>query len=262
MRSFNIAGTGAHAQSSAVDNIANNIANVNTTSFKKGFLATTDLHYQSERRAGGAVDANGDIIVPTSIQYGAGAAVSAIIRDSKQGDSISTGRELDMTIDGKGYFVLNMPDGTQAYTRDGSFQVDPNTNQIVTNLGYVVSPGIEIPANYKKIVIRNDGMVLVELPNNDTLQEQGQLDIAIFVNQNGLELQGNNLLLQTDASGQAQLGLAGQENYGQIRSGWIEGSNIDPIIEMTDLVKAQRGYEMNIKVITTSDQMLEKVTNV
>ncbi len=262
MRSFNIAGTGAQAQSNAVDNIANNIANVNTTSFKKGFLQTTDLHYQTERRAGGAVDANSDVVVPTSIQYGSGAAVSAIIRDNSQGGAINTGGQLDMSIDGKGYFVLNMPDGSQAYTRDGSFHVDPTTNQLVTALGYVVSPGIEIPVNYKKVLIKSDGTVFVEMPDNDVPQEQGQLDMAIFVNPTGLELTGNNILLQTDASGQAQLGVAGQDNYGTVRAGWLEGSNVDPIIEMTDLVKAQRGYEMNVKVITTSDQMMERVTNV
>lgn len=261
MRSFNIAGTGAMAQAAAVDNTANNIANSNTTSFKKGFFTTTDLHYQTERRAGGAVEAGSDIIVPTSIQYGAGAAPSAIIRDLKQGDAINTNRPLDMSLDGPGYFVLNMPDGTQAFTRDGTFAVDPNTGQLVTALGYVVSPGINIPNDYKKLLVRNDGTILVEVPGNDAPQELGQLDIAMFVNPTGLELKGDNILLQTDASGEAQFGNAGQDNYGNVRSGWLEGSNVNPIVEMTDLVKYQRVYEMNVKVITTSDQMMEKVVN-
>lgn len=261
MKSFDISATGAIAQSSAVDNIANNIANVNTVSFKKGYFATTDLPYITERRAGGAVNANSNVVVPTSIQYGAGAAVSAIIRDQHQGDAISTGNQLDLQLDGFGYFVLNMPDGSQAYTRDGRFQIDPNTNQIVTNLGYVVSPGINIPQDYKNILVKSDGTILVTLPNNDTPQEQGQLEIATFINPTGLEMKGDNLYLQTDASGEAQLGVAGQENYGLIKAGWLEGSNVDPIIEMTDLVKAQRGYEMNVKVITASDQMMEKIVN-
>lgn len=262
MRSLNIAATGAQAQTSSIDNIANNIANANTTSFKKGFLATTDLHYQSVRRAGGAVDANADVVVPTSLQYGAGAAVSAIIRDPKQGEAVNTNRPLDTSIVGNGYFVLNMPDGTQAYTRDGSFHVDPVTNQLVTSLGYVVGPGIEIPIDHKSIMIKENGQVLAALPNEDEPQIVGDLDIVIFANPNGLELQGNNILLQTDASGEAQLGIAGEDNYGTVKQGWLEGSNVSPIIEMTDLVKAQRGYEMDVKVIATSDQMMEKVTNV
>ena len=261
MRSFDIAGTGAIAQASAVDNIANNIANVNTVSFKKGYFATTDLPYITERRAGGAVNVNSNIVVPTSIQYGAGTTVSAIIRDQQQGEAINTGNQLDVRIDGSGYFVINKPDGTQAYTRDGRFQIDSNTNQIVTNDGYVVSPGINIPGDRKNISIRNDGTVMVTLPNNDTPQEQGQLDLAMFINTAGLEMTGDNIYLQTDASGEAQLGTADQDMYGRLLAGWLEGSNVDPIIEMTDLVKAQRGYEMNVKVISTSDQMMEKIVN-
>ncbi len=262
MRSFNISATGAGAQAAAIDNISNNIANANTTSFKKGFFTTTDLHYQTERRAGGAVEAGSDIIVPTSLQYGTGSAPSAIIRDLSQGAAINTNRPLDMSLDGIGYFVLNMPDGSQSFTRDGTFTVDPNTGQLVTALGYIVSPGINIPNDYKKILVRNDGTVSVEVPGNDAPQELGQIDIAMFVNPNGLELIGDNILLQTDASGEAQFGNAGQDNYGTVRSGWLEGSNVNPIIEMTDLVKYQRVYEMNVKVITISDQMLERVVNV
>jgi flagellar basal-body rod protein FlgG len=262
MRSFDIASTGAIAQASAVDNIANNIANVNTVSFKKGYFATTDLPYETERRAGGAVSVNSNVVVPTSIQYGAGVAVSAIIRDQHQGDAINTANQLDVRIDGPGYFVLNMPDGTQTYTRAGRFQIDPNTNQIVTSLGYVVAPGINIPPDYTNILIKNDGTVLVTLPNNPTPEEQGQIEMAMFVNPAGLQMNGDNIYSQTDASGDAQLGTAGQDNYGRFLAGWLEGSNVDPIIEMTDLVKAQRGYEMNVKVISTSDQMMEDIANV
>ena len=262
MRSLIIGATGAQAQAQAINNIANNIANVNTTAFKKGFLATTDLQYQTERRAGSAVDANTNILVPTSIQYGAGTAVSAIIRDNKQGDAINTGNPLDIQVEGNGYFALNMPDGNIAYTRDGSFQIDPITNQIVTALGHVVSPGIEVPIDHQNIIVRSDGTILVQQPNNDTPQVQGQLDLAIFANPTGLELKGNNMALQTDASGEAQFAVPGQDNYGAVRSGWLEGSNVQPIIEMTDLVEAQRAYEMNVKVITTSWQTVEKITNV
>lgn len=262
MTALNIAATGAIAQTSAIDNIANNIANANTTAFKKGRFSTTDLLYQTERRAGGGVNAASDVIVPTSIQYGAGAAVSAIIREQTQGHAINTGNQLDLSIDGPGFFVLNLPDGNQVFTRDGAFQIDPTTNQIVNSLGYVLSPGIEIPIDYKKILIKSDGTVFAELPNNPIPEMQGQLDMALFINPTGLELKGDNILLQTDASGQAQMGLAAQDNYGLIKSGWLEGSNVEPIIEMTDLVQAQRAYEMNVKVISTSDQMMEKVTNV
>lgn len=262
MRSFDIASTGAIAQANAVDNIANNIANVNTVSFKKGYFATTDLPYATERRAGGAVNANSNVVVPTSIQYGAGAAVSAIIRNQQQGDAINTANELDVRIDGPGYFVLNMPDGTQTYTRDGRFVVDPNTNQMVTSLGYVVAPGINIPPDNTSILIRGDGTVLATLPNNPDPQEQGQIEMAMFINPAGLQMNGDNIYSQTDASGDAQLGTAGQDNYGRFFAGWLEGSNVDPITEMTDLVKAQRGYEMNVKVISTSDQMMENIVNV
>jgi flagellar basal-body rod protein FlgG len=261
MSSLDIASTGAIAQSRAIDNIANNIANVNTISFKKGYFATTDLPYTNEKRAGGAVNVNSNVVVPTSIQCGAGTAVSAIIKDQKQGDAINTGNSLDVRIDGLGFFVLNKPDGTQAYTRDGRFQIDPNTNQIVTNDGYVVSPGVNIPPENKSISIRDDGVVMVTLPNNDTPQEQGQLEIATFVNPAGLNSIGDNLYLQTDASGNAQLGVANQDIYGRLFSGWLEGSNVDPISEMTNLVKGQRAYEMNIKVISTSDQMMQKLAN-
>lgn len=262
LRSFNIAATGAQAQANSIDNIANNIANANTTAFKKGLLVTTDLYYQTERRAGGPVDVNSDVVVPTSIQYGTGTAVSAIIRDQKQGTVINTGNQLDLTIKGPGYFVLNMPDGSQAYTRDGTFRIDPNTGTIVTALGYIVSPGIEIPPEHKKIIVKNDGTVWVELPGDPVPQQQGQIDMAMFTNPVGLEQHGDNMLLETDASGAVQLGVAGQDNYGEIMSGFLEGSNVDPIIEMTDLVKAQRNYEMNVKVITTSDQMMAKVVDV
>jgi flagellar basal-body rod protein FlgG len=200
-------------------------------------------------------------LVPTSIQYGSGTTVSSIIRDNKQGDAINTGNPLDIQITGSGYFALNMPDGNTAYTRDGSFQIDPVTNQIVTALGYVVSPGIEIPIDHQNIIVRNDGTILVQQPNNDTPQVQGQLELALFANPTGLELKGNNIALQTDASGEAQLATPGQDNYGATRGGWLEGSNVNPIVEMTDLVEAQRAYEMNVKVTTTSWQTLEKIIN-
>ena len=262
MKSLFIAATGAQAQSKAIENIANNIANVNTTAFKKGFLTTTDLHYQTERRAGSAVDANSNVIVPTSIQFGSGTAVSAIVRDNKQGDAINTGNPLDIQISGNGYFALNMPDGSIAYTRDGSFQIDPETTQIVTALGYPVSPGITIPIDHQNIIVRSDGTILVQQPNNDTPQVQGQLDLAIFANPTGLELKGNNIVLQTDASGEAQIANPGQDNYGPVKSGWLEGSNVNPIIEMTDLVAAQRAYEMSVKAITTSFHTLEKIITI
>ncbi len=259
MRALYVAATGAKLQSKAVDNIANNIANSNTTSFKKGMLAATDLLYQTEKRVGGPVSADSDVIVPTGVQFGSGAAVTAIVKDYRQGDPINTGEDLNLTINGKGFFIVNMPDGTQAYTRDGTFHIDPTTNQLVTSLGYVISPGIEIPNNYKKIMIKQDGTVLVTLPDDDIPQIQGQLDMATFINVEGLEAMGDNLLLQTDASGDVILGNAGVDNFGVIMQGWLEGSNVDPITELSDLIKAQRTYEMNVKTIQVADQM-EKTT--
>lgn len=262
MTAINIASTGAIAQTQAIDNIANNIANINTVSFKKAYIATTDLSYTTEKRYGLALDTNSSLVTPTGIQFGSGTAVVATVRDQKQGDAINTGNQLDVRIDGNGYFVLNMPDGTLAYTRDGRFQIDPNTNQIVTNHGYSVSPGINLPDNYKSISIQEDGNVMVTLPGEETLQQIGQLDMAIFVNNVGLALDGNNIYLQTDGSGPALLGTPSQDGYGRLFAGWLEGSNVQAIIEMTDLITAQRGYEMNMKVISTSDKMMEKIVNV
>ena len=256
-RAFNIAATGAITQSHAVEIISNNIANTDTAAFKAQIAITKDLQYQNA-----TVDADYNQTVPTNLQYGSGAVMAATVSNQKQGDFIQTDNSLDITIMGRGYFVVNMPDGTQSYTRDGHFQIDPDTNQIVTIQGNVLSPGVTIPTDAQKIIVGNDGTVLVQLPGNPDLQTQGQFDVAMFINENGLERIGDNLLSQTTASGDPIVGHAGDDNFGAIKQGAIEGSNVQPIIEMTNLVQAQRAYEMNVQVIRKADEMLSEATNV
>lgn len=260
-RSLNVAASGMTAQDKNVANIANNIANSNTTGFKNGFLSFSDLMYQDDKRVGGPVSDGNSSMVPSGIQFGSGVAVNAIVKDFRQGDPVNTGEQLHIAISGNGFFVIDMPDGTKAYTRDGTFMLDPSSGQIVTVLGYKLDQQIAIPENYKKIVIKSDGNVLVEVPGQQDLQNVGRIQLARFFNKGGLLAIGDNLFIETDASGQPVQGNPQEENYGKLMQGWLEASNVDPIIEITNLIRAQRNYEMNSKVIQTADQMLKNVTD-
>jgi flagellar basal-body rod protein FlgG len=255
MSSLNIAALGAQTAAKAVDVIANNIANANTTAFKKQLLLTQDLQYQTVPVKSLAE------FVPSNIQFGTGVKVAATVRDNHQGDIMQTGRQLDFRISGKGFFVVNLPNGDQRFTRDGAFHLSPE-GQIVTKEGYTVSPGINTPENFQKLSLREDGTILADLGNNEEPQELGQLEIVKFANEDGLENQGDNYFTFTPASGDPIFGVASLDDFGRISQGELEGSNVKPVIEMTDLIKNQRVYEMNIQVLQKSDQMFKKATDV
>ncbi|CAL7961240.1 Flagellar basal-body rod protein FlgG [Alphaproteobacteria bacterium] len=263
IRALNVAVTGMQAQERAIANIANNISNANTTAFKSGFLTTVDLAYQTERRVGGPVSGEGGgSVVPTGVQFGTGTAVNAIVKNFKQGNFSPTSQELNFAIDGRGFFAVTLPDGTQAYTRDGNFRTDPNTNQLVTSLGYVVLPGITIDEKREKVEVNSNGKVSIKLQGNPTLQEVGQFQLMTFPNEGGLEAIGDNLYMETDGSGAPVEGSPGVDNVGTIKQSWLETSNVDPITEMTDLIKGQRIYEMISKVLHVGDQMLKNVSEI
>jgi flagellar basal-body rod protein FlgG len=253
MRSLNIAATGMLAQQLNVEVISNNIANLNTTGFKRQRAEFQDLLYQTERRVGASSSDNGTI-VPVGVQIGSGVKAAAVYRMSDQGNLINTNNSLDLAIQGHGLFQVQMPDGTTSYTRAGSFQLSP-TGEIVTADGYVVEPGITLPSNTTAITVNANGQVLAQIAGQTAPQTVGQLQLATFPNEAGLEAMGNNLLTQTPASGAPVVGNPGTTSYGTIQQGYLETSNVNIVTEITNLITAQRAYEMNSKVIQTSDDM-------
>jgi flagellar basal-body rod protein FlgG len=254
MRSLSIGATGMLAQQLNVEVISNNIANMNTTGHKRQRAEFQDLLYQNLRRAGSA-SSDAGTIVPSGIQLGVGVKTGAIYRITEQGNLQNTGNNLDLAINGKGFFRIQMPTGEEAYTRAGSFQVSPQ-GQLVTLDGYVVSPGVTIPQGALAVEINTSGEVQVKLAGQAAPQTVGQIDLANFFNEAGLESLGDNLFLETPASGNAITGVPGSTGFGNVRQGYLETSNVNPVQEITSLISAQRAYEMNSKVITTSDEML------
>jgi flagellar basal-body rod protein FlgG len=260
MRAMDIAATGMMAQQTNVEVIANNIANQNTTAFKEQRPEFQDLLYQTERRSG-ANSSDSGTIVPVGVQIGIGVKTAAIYRITTQGNLAQTSNPLDLAIQGNGFFQILQPDGTTAYTRDGSFQLSP-TGEIVTADGYVVQPGITIPQNTTAISINSSGQVQAQVAGQNNPQTVGQLQLATFANEDGLDATGNNLFLQTQASGQPVTGNPGTTSFGTINQGMLETSNVDIVSEITNLITAQRAYEMNSKVIQTSDQMLSTLNQI
>ncbi|MBF0307237.1 MAG: flagellar basal-body rod protein FlgG [Alphaproteobacteria bacterium] len=257
MRSLNIAATGMLAQQTNVEVISNNIANMNTTAYTRRRTEFNDLLYQNLRRVGAASSDSGTI-VPSGVQLGLGVKTAAVYRITEQGSMLNTDNTLDMAIQGKGYFQIQMPSGETAYTRDGSFQLSPD-GQIVTHQGYAVQPGITIPNNAVGISVNGSGQVLVKLDGQVDQQVVGQIQLAVFPNDAGLEAKGDNLLMETPASGQATQGSPGSTGYGSMLQGFLETSNVNVVAEITTLISAQRAYEMNSKVIATSDEMMGTV---
>lgn len=255
MRSLDIAATGMHAQQTNVDVISHNLANMTTNGYKRARPQFQDLLYESQRRVG-TNSSDVGTIVPTGVQLGLGVKTGGVNRSHEPGTVSVTDNPLDVTIKGRGFFQVQMPDGEFTYTRDGSFQLSPQ-GEIVTVDGYLVSPGITVPEEAIDIAINNEGLVQVTLDGQIEAQTLGQLDIANFINPAGLESIGDNLYRETAASGNVLLGLAGQEGFGIIGQGQLEQSNVDPVTEITQLIVAQRAYEMNSKVISASDQMLQ-----
>ena len=246
--------------SAGAEVISNNIANMNTTAFKRHRAEFQDLLYQDLRRVG-SNSSDAGTIVPSGIQLGVGVRVASTYRVSEQGSLILTDNPLDLAIRGEGFFQIQLPTGETAYTRAGSFQVNA-AGAIVNADGFTVLPGITVDQAAVGVTINQSGQVLVKLDGQVTEQVAGQLQLATFQNQAGLEHLGSNLLAPTEASGAAVTGNPGTAGFGGLFQGFIESSNVDPVHEITDLITAQRGYELNSKVIETADQMMATVNNI
>jgi len=259
MRALDIAGTGMQAQQTNVEVISNNIANMTTTGFKRRRAEFQDLIYQNLRRVGSNSSDTGTI-VPAGAQVGLGVNTAAIYRINEQGNLQQTSNSLDVAIQGNGYFQVTLPSGELSYTRDGTFGLSAN-GEIVTADGYIVVPGITIPVNAQSVAINANGEVQVTTAGVTTPSTVGQLQIATFPNEAGLDAIGANLFLQTAASGNAVTGNPAAPGFGSLMQGYVETSNVNVVTEITNLITAQRAYEMNSKVITTSDDMLSTLTN-
>lgn len=255
MKALYIASTGMAAQERNVEVISNNIANMRTTGYKRQRAEFQDLLYQSYRRSGASTSENGTQ-VPVGIEIGSGVRLSATARVMSQGSASITEKELDLAINGEGFFMVTLPDGRMAYTRDGTFERDA-TGMMVTTDGYQVEPGIIIPADATSVSISRDGIVEGFLNGATEPVQLGQIQMARFVNKGGLESMGDNLFLETASSGEAQVGLPGQEGMGSLLQGYLESANVNAVTEMADLISAQRAYEMNARVISGADQMMQ-----
>jgi flagellar basal-body rod protein FlgG len=258
-RSLFIAATGMEAQRINIDVISNNLANVNTTGFKKSRADFQELMYQSLKTAG-AVSAEGTE-VPTGIQIGLGVKPAAVQKIFEQGDFVSTGNPLDMVIEGKGFFQITKPDGEIAYTRAGAFKIDSEGN-VVTSDGYPMEPAITMPSNALEITLTSDGTVSVLQAGSNTPVEVGQIELAQFMNPGGLKAIGKNLFLPTGSSGEPTTGNPGSEGLGSINQGFIELSNVNVVEEMVNMIVSQRAYELNSKVIQSADEMLALANNI
>ena len=249
-----VAKTGLDAQQTNMAVISNNLANVNTTGFKKGRAVFEDLLYQNVSQVGAATSQNTQ--APSGMSLGTGVNLVATEKVYTQGNLNQTGNALDLAINGSGFFQVLMPDGTLAYTRDGSFQVS-NTGQVVTAQGFTVQPAITIPQGAQSITIGQDGTVQVQLPNQNAPSTIGTLQLANFINPAGLQANGENLLVESGSSGTAQTGQPGVNGLGALQQGYTESSNVDVVEEMVNMIETQRAYEMNTKAIETNDQMLQ-----
>jgi flagellar basal-body rod protein FlgG len=258
MRSLSVAATGMMAQQLNVEVISNNIANMTTTGYKRRRPEFQDLLYQSQRRIGASSSSN-NTIIPAGVSLGLGVKSAAVYRVHDQGDLVNTENRYDMAVQGDGFFIVDLPDGSQAYTRSGNFQLSPE-GLMVTPDGYPLNPAITVPQNAVEVSINQEGTVTAKLQGQVTLQTLGQIQLATFVNPTGLEAIGSNLLLETDASGSALNGTPGSEGLGTVQQGFLESSNVNPVQELTSLIAAQRAYDMNSKVISASDQMMATVT--
>jgi len=257
MRSLDIAATGMQAQQLYVDVTSQNLANINTTAYKLQRPEFQDLLYQNEKRVGTNSSDTGTI-VPTGIQIGLGVKTGAIYRNTGQGTLQNTENPLDLAIQGKGFFQITQPSGEIAYTRAGAFQISPD-GTIVTSDGFPVEPAITIPENAISVSINQSGEVLATIPNQTDPQNLGQLQTVSFINEAGLQAIGSNMFTETTASGSPVTGTPGLDGFGTILQGFLENSNVNPVTELTNLIKAQRVYEMNSKVVTKTDEMLQNL---
>ena len=253
-----IAKTGLEAQQNRLNTISNNLANVNTTGFKRGRAMFEDLLYQNVRQAGGQTSQ--DTQLPSGLQVGTGVRTVATQKLHTQGGLLQTGNNLDIAIQGRGFFQILQPNGTVAYTRNGEFQVDSN-GSMVTSSGYKLQPEINIPTDAQSITVGADGVVTATLPGNPQPSQLGILQLADFVNASGLQPVGENLFIETAASGAPQAAAPTQGSLGSLAQGALEGSNVNVVEELVSMIETQRAYEMNSKAISTTDQMLQNVSN-
>jgi flagellar basal-body rod protein FlgG len=258
MRALDIAASGMAAQDLNVQVISNNIANMNTTGYKRQRAEFQDLLYEHVSRVGTQTSTQGNIL-PVGIDLGGGVKTVGTPRSMTQGTLSMTGNDLDVAVTGEGFFKIQMPDGTYQYTRDGTFQMD-NQGRIVTTAGNPVQPTITIPNNASGLTVNAQGQVSVTLPGSTTSQIIGQIGLTRFINKGGLNPVGSNQYTDTPSSGPPQDGIANAEGYGSITQGSLEQSNVDVVSEMSNLITAQRAYEMNSKVISAADQMMQTTT--
>lgn len=258
MRALSIAASGMQAQQLNVDVISHNIANMNTTSYKRQRAEFQDMLYQNLERPGATSSASGGVL-PLGIQLGVGVRADAVGRITEQGGIAATGNPYDIAINGRGYFQITMPSGQTGYTRAGNLAVNAD-GQMVTADGYAIEPSITVPAEATAIQITRDGIVEVTLAGQTDPQQIGQLEIASFINPAGLEAIGDNLYLETPASGTATTATPGSPGLGTLMQGYLELSNVNAVEEISSLIVAQRAYEMNARVITAADEMLQSTT--
>ena len=258
MQALFIASTGMAAQEQNVNVISNNIANMRTTGYKRQRAEFQDLLYQEVRRAGGTTSDSGTQL-PVGIEVGSGVRIAATPRVMSQGSVVASDKDLDLAIQGEGYFMINLPDGRTGYTRDGSFERD-GTGKLVTVDGYEVQPGITIPDNASNVAISPDGIVTAVVGTDTSPTQLGQIQLARFVNKGGLQSIGNNMFAETAASGPAQVGVPNADGTGSLMQSYLEDANVNAVTEISDLIAAQRAYEMNARVVTGADEMLQTTT--
>lgn len=260
MHILKIAATGMAAQQMRVETISNNLANMSTTGYNARRAEFADLHYQQLARAG-TINAADGTVLPTGVQLGLGVRPSAISVQLAQGSLTQTNGDLDLAIDGGGYLEVRLPSGQSGYTRDGALKRSAD-GVIVNSEGFPIAPEITIPEDARSITINAEGEVFAFFQDTAEAQQLGQIDLVGFTNPKGLEAIGGNLFVETEASGPANVTTAGQVGLGTLRQGYLEDSSVDPVREITELIEAQRGYELNAKVITAADQMLSATTQV
>ena len=258
LRALRTAALGMSAQQTGVDNTANNLANANTTGYKRSNVVFQDLLYQTVQ-AGGLGEAAGTAR-PAALQMGHGAAAIATVRNFTQGGLVQTGGSLDLAISGDGFLQVRRPDGTIAYTRDGTLTLS-SEGTLITQTGLPIEPDLNVPPDAVEVHVSQDGLLTVRLQGDPEMIELGQLELSRFANPAGLSAIGDNLYEQTEASGEPTIGMPGEDGLGTIRQGYVESSNVDVVQEMVNLITAQRAYEINSKMVTTSEEMLQVANN-
>lgn len=260
MRALKIAATGMSAQQTRVETISNNLANMSTSGYNARRAEFSDLHYQQAARAG-TINASDGTVLPTGVQLGLGVRPAAVSVHLAQGALSQTSGDLDVAIDGRGYIEVSLPSGQPAFTRDGGLKRN-GEGVIVTSDGYPVQPEIVIPSDATSVSINAEGEVFAYFSGSPDAQLLGQIGLAGFTNAKGLEAIGSNLFLETEASGPALISTPGNDGLGTLRQGYLEDSSVDPVHEISELIEAQRGYELNSKVISAADQMLAATVQV